>query len=61
MRLPSGATAKFIKLPPICFSDNIRGLFYKGESQEKHFTGDRSFSCFPARVMEQEVFRASAP
>src|ERR1700681_252257 len=35
--------------------------FYKGESQEKHLSFGRRFSCFPAHMIEQDLFQPSAP
>jgi len=32
-------------------------LFYKGESQEKDLSFGRRFSCFPARMIEQDLFQ----
>jgi hypothetical protein len=30
--------------------------FYKGRSQEKHFSVGRNFSCFAARLIERDLF-----
>jgi hypothetical protein len=37
------------------------GKFYKGEGQEKNLTFGRRFSCFPARMIEQDLFQPFAP
>jgi hypothetical protein len=35
---------------------DMPGKFYKGECQEKYSSLGRMFSCFPARMTEQDLF-----
>src|SRR6202011_3922736 len=52
---------------PACrgsFSEKRRhlpGQLYQGRSQEKYLSHGRMFSCFPARMNEQDLFQPSAP
>jgi hypothetical protein len=38
------------------FRFEVPGKFYKGECQEKYSSLGRMFSCFPARMTEQDLF-----
>src|SRR5215467_5708667 len=35
---------------------SVPDLFYKGRSQEKNLSLGRKFSCFPAHLIEQDLF-----